>query len=262
MNRQGSVVFATNKKRISALMLRILGTAILLLSLPSFQSHGQSAPPPSAIVGTRLLESIVDTLEDGSRSYWMGRHPAGAIIYSASGHMSVQFMREPRPILAGTTDSKADAAELAGADPFGSLEAADRRDVLAGYYAYFGRFEVSPAGDAITHFVETSLRPNEVGVAYKRAIRIEGDQLFISLRAEVDGVPRQRVLTWRPATVPTGWSAVQPCNAANVTLGTNDLPRAARISTQAISATSTAVGSACSAWGKCGLRTMAPCRVF
>jgi hypothetical protein len=31
-----------------------------------------------------------------------------------------------------------------------------------------------------------------------------GDQLFISLRAEVDGIPRQRVLTWRRATLPGG----------------------------------------------------------
>ena len=186
------------------LSCRFLGTAGLLLSLLSLQSHGQSAPPPAAIVGTWLLESIVDTLEDGSRSYWMGPQPTGAIIYSASGHMSVQFMRDPRPILPGAPISGADAAKLAGTDPFGSLEAADLRDVVRGYYAYFGRYEVSSAGNAITHFVETSLRPNEVGVAYKRSIRIEGDQLFISLPAEVDGVPRQRVLTWRRATLPTG----------------------------------------------------------
>jgi Lipocalin-like domain len=183
---------------------RYRGTAVLLLSLLAWQSHGQSAPPPAAIIGTWLLESIVDTLDDGSRSYWMGRQPTGAIIYSASGHMSVQFMRDPRPVLPGPPVAGADASRLAGADPFGSRGAADLRNVVTGYYAYFGRYEVSPTGDAIAHFVETSLRPDEVGVVYKRAIRIEGDQLFISLRAEVDGIPRQRVLTWRRAPLPGG----------------------------------------------------------
>jgi len=49
--------------------------------------------------------------------------------------------------------------------------------------------------------VTTSLRPDEVGITYKREIRVEGDRLFISLNAEVDGVPRRRVLTWRRASM-------------------------------------------------------------
>jgi hypothetical protein len=36
-------------------------------------------------------------------------------------------------------------------------------------------------------------------VTYRRAIRIERDRLFISLQAEVEGIPRHRVLTWRRA---------------------------------------------------------------
>ena len=180
------------------------GVAILALSLLALRSYGQSTPEAPPIVGTWLLESIVDTLEDGSRSYWMGPEPMGAIIYSASGHMSVQFVRDPRPRRPDARDPGTDAARLAGADPFVSLGTEELRELLRGYYAYFGRYEVAPAGDAVTHVVETSLRPEEVGVAYRRAIRIDGDQLFISLRAEVDGVPRQRVLTWRRAVAPVG----------------------------------------------------------
>jgi hypothetical protein len=37
---------------------------------------------------------------------------------------------------------------------------------------------VSAAADSISHIVETSLRPNEVGVTYRRAIWIERDRLF------------------------------------------------------------------------------------
>ncbi len=115
--------------------------------------------------------------------------------------MSVQFMRDPRPVPPAETVPGADRTKLAGADPFAELDAATLRDLLRGYYAYFGRYEVAPGGDAITHSVETSMRPGEVGITYKREIRIEGDRLFISLNAEVDGVPRRRVLSWRRAPV-------------------------------------------------------------
>jgi hypothetical protein len=88
---------------------------------------------------------------------------------------------------------------LAGNDPFTGLGATELRDVVTGYYAYFGRYEVSAAGDSITHQVSTSLRPTEVGITYRRAIRLANDRLYISLHTTVDGVPRLRVLTWRRA---------------------------------------------------------------
>lgn len=174
-----------------------LVAAAALFASPSARVEEAAARP--AIVGTWLLESIVDALEDGTYSHWMGERPKGAIIYSASGHMSVQFMRDPRPTMPEAAPRDGDAAKLAGADPFTALEADALRDLVRGYYAYFGRYEVSPGGDAITHYVETSLRPGEVGVEYRRAIRIEGDRLYISLDAEVGGVPQRRVLTWRRA---------------------------------------------------------------
>jgi hypothetical protein len=115
--------------------------------------------------------------------------------------MSVQFMRDPRPVPPAAAVQGTDRAKLAGADPFAELDAATLRDLLRGYYAYFGRYEVAPGGGSITHFVKTSLRPEEVGIEYKREIRIEGDRLFISLNAEVDGVPRRRVLSWHRASM-------------------------------------------------------------
>jgi len=177
-----------------------LMAALVAMLAPQF-ALGQQAGPPPAIVGTWLLESIVDMLEDGTLTYWMGERPTGAILYSASGHMSVQFMRDPRPLPPAEAVQGADRTKLAGADPFAELDAASLRDLLRGYYAYFGRYEVAPGGDAITHFVKTSLRPDEVGIEYRREIRIEGDRLFISLNAEVEGVPRRRVLTWRRASL-------------------------------------------------------------
>lgn len=182
---------------MSQLRLLCLVATVAAGARPS-PGQAQGTPAPAPLVGTWLLESIADTLAAGAVSYWMGPRPAGAIIYTSSGHVSVQFVRDPRPALPGR-GAGADRARLAGADPFRELGVAELQDLLKGYYAYFGRYRVSATGDSITHFVETSLRPDEVGVAYRRAIRLAGDRLFISLRAEVDGVPRHRVLTWRRA---------------------------------------------------------------
>jgi len=168
------------------------------LSLPGIATAQPARARPD-IVGTWLLESIVDTLDTGALAFWMGSRPTGAIIYSASGHMSVQFMRDPRPTLAVPPNGGTDAARMAGARPFDGRSADELRPLLEGYYAYFGRYEVSAAGDSITHFVETSLRPAEVGVAYRRAIRIAGDRLFIDLRVVEEGFSRHRVLTWHRA---------------------------------------------------------------
>ena len=154
--------------------------------------------PTSNVVGTWLLESIVDSLQDGSIAHWMGQRPTGVIMYAASGHMSVQFMRDPRPRLPGSAES-GDAARLAGARPFASLPPDQLRDLLEGYYAYFGTYRVNTVGDSVAHVVTSSLRPTEVGVTYRRAIRISGDRLYISLNATEDGAPRRRVLTWRRA---------------------------------------------------------------
>ena len=176
--------------------------------------QAQGTPVPPAIIGTWLLESIADSLESDSVAYWMGPHPTGAIIYTASSHISVQFMRDPRPVPPGAAAGELNGTRVAGADPFQSLGVAELRDVVTGYYAYFGRYQVSAAGDSITHIVETSLRPNEVGATYRRAIRIDRDRLFISLRAEVDGVPRHRVLTWRRAPQGTRRGAAYPAGHA------------------------------------------------
>jgi hypothetical protein len=135
------------------------------------------------IVGTWLLQSIVDTLPDHSVSYWMGRRPTGAIIYDATGHVAVEYVRDPSPRVAAP--QPATPAEL--------------RDAYDGYYAYFGRYQVNARGDSVTHHVQISHRPNEAGAVYRRQVQVVGDRLVISFDVNVDGVQHRRVLTWRRA---------------------------------------------------------------
>jgi Lipocalin-like domain len=164
-----------------------LGSVIVgVLAALSSRPYTPQAPTPQApaIVGTWRLKSIVDTLPDGSPYSWLGARPTGEIRYDAAGHMAVQFMRDPRPTVAAGTARQATPQEL--------------RAVYDGYYAYFGRYKVSARGDSVTHFIQASLHPEEVGVVYRRAVRVEGDRLLITSQFidESDRVVHRRFLTF------------------------------------------------------------------
>ena len=148
--------------------------------------HAQAPAPAAApLIGTWRLQSLVDTMPDGSAYRWLGVNPSGEIRYDATGHMAVQFMRDPRPTLA--------QGEVAGAT------SDELRALVAGYYAYFGRYELNARGDTVAHYVEASLRPDEVGIVYRRAVRIEGDMLRISLQfiSSTDSLRHRRFLVFR-----------------------------------------------------------------
>jgi hypothetical protein len=146
---------------------------------------GAQATAPSALIGTWKLHSLVDTLPDGSVYRWLGFDPIGEIRYDATGHMAVQFMRDPRPTMAGGEVGNATTPEL--------------RAIVDGYYAYLGRYELNARGDTVAHFVEASLRPEEVGIVYKRAVRLNADELQISLEfiSAADSLRHRRFLTFR-----------------------------------------------------------------
>ena len=160
----------------------VLVYALVALSTPC----RAQAPTPRApaIVGTWRLESIVDTLPNGSPHSWLGARPTGEIRYDAAGHMAVQFMRDPRPTVAAGTAREATPQEL--------------RAVYDGYYAYFGRYKLSAQGDSVAHFIRASLHPEEVGVVYRRGVRVEGDRLVITSQFidESDRLLHRRFLTF------------------------------------------------------------------
>jgi hypothetical protein len=140
--------------------------ALITSCAPPRQTHGPTAQIVP-IIGTWRLESLVDTLPDGSVYLWLGRKPSGEIRYDGTGHMAVQFMRDPRPTVATGKGSRASPLEL--------------RALYEGYYAYFGRYELSTRADSVTHFVQARLQPEEVGIVYRRAVQLRGDHLLISL---------------------------------------------------------------------------------
>jgi hypothetical protein len=143
----------------------------------------QSGKAINPVVGTWRLVSIEDIRPNGEIVYWMGQKPAGIIMYDATGHMSVQFMRDPRPTFAAEYN-RATLEEI--------------KSAYEGYFAYFGTYEVDEEKSTVMHHLEGSLRPQEVGIDYQRAFKLSGDRLVLSMR--VPGKEeRTRNLVWERA---------------------------------------------------------------
>lgn len=75
-----------------------------------------------------------------------------------------------------------------------------------GYDAYFGSYRIDPAAGTVTVELAGGLSAANIGQAFVRDIRVEGDRLWIQLRtAAVDGTPVTRTLRFvRDEAAPAG----------------------------------------------------------
>jgi len=122
-------------------------------------------------VGTWELLSREDRTSDGQRRVEpnLGSDPVAYLMYDATGHFAVQFMRRDRKAEAGAS---------------------------GGYDAYCGRYSV--ADGTVTQELIAALSPENVGKVVTRQFRIDGEELVISLEARSsDGEPVTRTLRWK-----------------------------------------------------------------
>jgi len=134
-------------------------------------------------IGVWRLEAIHDRRSDGRAEDHpdFGPDPNGFLVYTESGHVSVQFMGRDRRRWRKENDPTD----------------AERAEAARGYGAYAGRFEVDEAAGVVRH-VEIALIPNRVGVTLTRFFSFEGDRLTLSPpRFLRNGVEIHRTLEWR-----------------------------------------------------------------
>jgi hypothetical protein len=115
------------------------------------------------IVGAWRLLSFAFTDEAGEVVYPLGDSPVGGVIFTADGHMSLDFMAGGRApfaaddILGGTPDEQAAAARS--------------------FVAFGGPYIIEDG--AVLIDVKHSLHPNWAGHAHKRFFQVSGDSLSL-----------------------------------------------------------------------------------
>jgi len=155
-------------------MLLLFGvTEILDAQAPATASKSATT---TSIVGTWQLMSRTVRRADGSLVVdpVLGEKPTGRIIYDAGGAMMIQMMR------AGRKDA-------ISAQPDAAAKPNPR--VILGYDAYFGRYTVDAKAGTVTHHVEGSLFPEDLGSDWVRPFTLAGDSLTLRLTS-ADGLTR------------------------------------------------------------------------
>jgi hypothetical protein len=140
-------------------------------------------PAARRFVGVWRLEAIRDRLPDGRVQDHpdFGPEPDGFLVYTDSGHVSVQFMRRDRPRWRKEDDPT--DAELA--------------EAARGYGAYAGRYAVDEAAGVVNHHVDVAHIPNRVGLTLTRSFSFEGNRLNLSPAGfRRDEVEVHRTLVW------------------------------------------------------------------
>ena len=163
-------------------------TRLPLLALPFLLALSIDLQTPAArpamtaaarIVGTWELVTRTVRRADGTAVVdpVLGEKPIGRLAYDTSGAMSLQMMRAGRKSAIGTPTNPADQSNAR---------------VITGYDSYFGRYTVDEKADTVTHHVQGSLFPEDVGDDWIRPFTLDGDTLTLRLTGE-DGLTRTLV---------------------------------------------------------------------
>ena len=136
----------------------------------------------------RLVSYVVEDADGGHHSFPLGDDAHGIIIYTQSGHMSVQIGSTGRP-------------QYQDGSPHGGTDA-ERAATAAGYLAYAGRYTVSDEG-VVEHLPDVSLFPNWEHTTVPRKATIAHDRLTLELVEPliIDGKRRGGKLTWERVEV-------------------------------------------------------------
>jgi hypothetical protein len=143
----------------------------------------QGSPIAAQLLGTWRLVAV--TNEEGGRvipSPDYGSHPAGYLMYDATGHVCVQLMNSTRSKWKDEDFPSPDEALAA----------------YMGFGGYCGRYEVHAAEHYVVHLPEAAIGPNWIGQAYKRTFDLTGDRLELRApyRRASDGVLTTNIITW------------------------------------------------------------------
>jgi hypothetical protein len=162
----------TQKKLAAGMNRRAVISALALTPLANASSR--AAVERKKFIGVWKLVSGVSTNEiTGEVRYPWGKNPIGRLSYDEAGRVFAQLMNPGRRYVGGIADRGA-AASIAEAS------AEDMREMLTGFNAYFGTFEIDEPSRTVIHHLQSALIPSWVGSDQRRKYEFSGrDQLII-----------------------------------------------------------------------------------
>ena len=171
------------RTRVCALIIASLavGTVCFAQGAPK-APRGQVA---KLIVGTWKMTGAETRVVDGSGPATLprGKSPQGYIIYDAQGRMFVQIMNsdETRPPRKGE----------------GAMNEKEQAQAYTSYTAYYGRYTIDENDQSVTHHVEGSVNPRNIGNGMKRFVEVSQDKLSLNTFAKgPDGKERVTLRMW------------------------------------------------------------------
>jgi len=148
---------------------------ISALSLAPFtRASASTAAERKKFIGVWKLVSGESRDEvTGEVRYPWGRHPVGRLSYDEAGRVFAQLMNPGRRSVGGIVNQGAAAA-------IATASADDMREMLTGFNAYFGTFEVDEPNRTVIHHLQSALIPSWVGSGQRRKYEFSGrDQLIL-----------------------------------------------------------------------------------
>jgi hypothetical protein len=110
----------------------------------------------------------------GKVQYPWGKKPVGRLAYDDAGRVFAQLMNPGRRATGGMANRGAAAAiETASAE--------DMREMLTGFNAYFGTFDVDEPNRTVIHHLQSALIPSWVGTDQRRKYEFSGSNQLIIL---------------------------------------------------------------------------------
>jgi hypothetical protein len=169
------------------LVSAVIGAVVVAVDGSSPAAWQSARPAPAGaqrIVGAWELVTRTVRRADGPAiaDPVLGEKPLGRLYYDASGVMMLQMMRLGRAGAIGK--------------PANPKDAANPRVVL-GYDAYFGRYSIDERAGTITHRVEGSLFPEDLGKDFVRLFTLDGDTLTLRFTSPGEGGDVTRTLVFR-----------------------------------------------------------------
>jgi hypothetical protein len=155
-----------------AMKRRAVISALSLAPL-AYASTSSAAERKKFIGVWKLISGVSKDEVTGEIRYPWGKNPVGRLSYDEAGRMFAQLMNPGRRAVGGLAN-RGSAAAIATAS------ADDMREMLTGFNAYFGTFDVDEPSRTVIHHLQSALIPSWVGSDQRRKYEFSGpDQLII-----------------------------------------------------------------------------------